>query len=399
MPHALRVGIVGAGVAGLAAAILLGRQGHRVSLIERAPALGPVGAGLLLHPSGQRALAAMGLLEAVIARAEPIASIHARTHHGRTLVRLEYSRLGSAVCGYGVHRGDLFSVLYQEAQNQGVCFTLKTTVVSSRQSTDHIFAHDAGGATHGPFDLLIAADGSRSRLRGSCMPRAIAREFPLGAAWFSGRSAQPRHELRQVTRGTRQLIGLLPLGDGRCSLFCAMPRSGKESLAGEGLANLKRQIVSLCPDAAELVRQIERPEQLACTTYTIASLPRWDAGRLIFLGDAAHSTTPHLGQGVNLALLDAQAMAGALADCSPSDVPTALHHAAALRRRHVMWSWRLSNAMGPLFQDDGRLLGIARDAVLPWLPGIPLLGKLMVETMAGTKTGLFRRLPRAGGER
>src|SRR5882724_3102457 len=98
----LRVGIVGCGVAGLTSAVVLGRGGHEVTLIERAPVLGPVGAGLLLQPSGQLGLRRLGLLEEVVARAEPIEGLHALTHRRRTLVRLCYRAIDPAMVGYGV---------------------------------------------------------------------------------------------------------------------------------------------------------------------------------------------------------------------------------------------------------------------------------------------------------
>ena len=230
-----RIGIVGCGVAGLASAVALARRGHRVTLIERAPALGPVGAGLLLQPSGQLALRHLGLLDEVIAGAEPIDALHAWTHRGRTLVRLPYRRLGPGFTGYGVHRGDLFAVLQEHARRAGATFRLGITVAGSRQAGDEIVAVDDAGNDHGPFDVLIAADGSRSRLRAAPQLGARVREFPLGAAWFSGRSEAVRGRLHQVTRGTRQLIGMLPLGGGRCSLFCALPPGGGEALRHGGL--------------------------------------------------------------------------------------------------------------------------------------------------------------------
>jgi 2-polyprenyl-6-methoxyphenol hydroxylase-like FAD-dependent oxidoreductase len=292
-----RVGIVGCGVAGLAAAVLLGRSGHRVTLIERAGKLAPVGAGLLLQPSGQMALRAMGLLDEVIARAEPIDGLHAWTHRRRTLVHLPYRRLGNGHCGYGVHRDDLFQVLYRHACEAGVEFQLGVTVQTSRQSADAIFAVDGAGNSQGPFDVLIAADGSRSLLRNSPGIGARIREFPLGAAWFSGRCDAVRGRLHQVTRGGRQLIGLLPVGGGRCSLFCALPRGGKEEWARRGIEQVKREIVSLCPQAAELMGQIVSLENLTCTRYAMVRLGSWNAGRLVCIGDAAHATTPTSGAG------------------------------------------------------------------------------------------------------
>jgi 2-polyprenyl-6-methoxyphenol hydroxylase-like FAD-dependent oxidoreductase len=385
-----RVGIVGCGVAGLAAAVLLGRSGHRVTLIERAGALAPVGAGLLLQPSGQMALCAMGLLDEVIARAEPIDGLHAWTHRGRTLVHLAYRRLGDGHRGYGVHRDDLFQVLYRHACAAGVEFQLGVTVENSRETAEGIFAVDSAGNLCGPFDVLIGADGSRSLLRNSPELGAKVREFPLGAAWFSGRCDAVRGRLHQVTRGGRQLIGLLPLGEGRCSLFCALPRGGKEELERRGIERVKAEIVELCPEAEGLMGQIGSVGDLMCTRYAIVRLGRWNAGRLVCIGDAAHATTPHLGQGVNLALLDALAVAGELEQCET--VGEALERAATFRRRQVMWCWRLSNLLGPVFQNESWLLSMGRDLALPWMARLPVVGRVMVGTMAGLRTGMFSRL-------
>ena len=164
MTRPLHIGIVGCGVAGLAAAVALGRMSHRVTLIERAPALGLVGAGLLLQPSGQLALRHLGLLDAAIARAEPIDALHAWTHRGRTLVRLPYSKLGPGHTGYGVHRGDLFQVLHDAATRAGALFQLGTTILASRQTEREIFAVDDAGREHGPFDAArVVAAGQAPR--------------------------------------------------------------------------------------------------------------------------------------------------------------------------------------------------------------------------------------------
>jgi 2-polyprenyl-6-methoxyphenol hydroxylase-like FAD-dependent oxidoreductase len=332
----------------------------------------------------------LGLFEQVIARAERIEGLHAWTHRRRTLVHLSYHRLRGDHCGYGVHRDDLFQVLYQHARAASVNFQLGVTIESSAQTATEILAIDSAKTHHGPFDVLIAADGARSLLRRAPELGATVHEFPLGTAWFSGRGDSVRNKLHQVTRGGRQLIGLLPLGQGRCSLFCALPRGGKEELARRGLDHVKNEITTLCPQAQSLVSQIDTLSDLTCTRYALVSLKKWSTGRLICIGDAAHSTTPHLGQGVNLALLDALAVADELN--SATDAIEALTCAAQFRRRQVTWCWRLSNLLGPVFQNESRLLATARDMVLPWLPRLPWIGWSMVGTMAGLHTGLFSRL-------
>src|SRR6478735_3252239 len=90
-----RIAIVGCGMAGTMAATLLARAGHDVAIFERAPRVGPVGAGLLLQPSGQAVLRRAGLLDDAVRDAEVIEEMHAVTHTGRTLVRLVYGDLAS----------------------------------------------------------------------------------------------------------------------------------------------------------------------------------------------------------------------------------------------------------------------------------------------------------------
>jgi 2-polyprenyl-6-methoxyphenol hydroxylase-like FAD-dependent oxidoreductase len=151
----------------------------------------------------------------------------------------------------------------------------------------------------------------------------------------------------------------------------------------------ENEITTLGPQAQSLMSQINTLNDLTCTNYALVSLKKWNAGRLVCIGDAAHSTTPHLGQGVNLALLDALAFADEL---NGADAIEALTRAAHFRRRQVMWCWQLSNLLGPIFQNESRLLAMTRDRVLPWLPHLPWIGRAMVGAMAGLHTGLFSRL-------
>src|SRR4051812_20503412 len=111
MPRRFRVGIVGFGVAGAATAYLLARDGHRVTLIERAQAVEPIGAGVLLQCSGQAVLRHLGLLDHVLAHAAPIDELYARHVGGRALVRNKYGDYAPGTRAYGVHRGVLFNAL------------------------------------------------------------------------------------------------------------------------------------------------------------------------------------------------------------------------------------------------------------------------------------------------
>src|SRR5262245_65006019 len=128
----IRIGIAGAGTAGLAAAAFLARDGHRVALFERFEEPKPVGAGLLLQPTGLACLARLGLDGAVLAYGQAIHSIYGETSDGRPILDIGYHELGAHVFGLGIHRGALFSVLHAVVLRLGIGLTTATEIAASR---------------------------------------------------------------------------------------------------------------------------------------------------------------------------------------------------------------------------------------------------------------------------
>lgn len=114
----------------------------------------------------------------------------------------------------------------------------------------------------------------------------------------------------------------------------------------------------------------------------------WNTGRTVYLGDAAHATSPQLGQGANLALVDAWTLARCLA-VEPS-LHDALYAYSAARRGHLGWYQFVTRALTPLFQSDYELLGALRDAVMGPLCRVPFVHRQMVEGMAGIARGPWR---------
>jgi 2-polyprenyl-6-methoxyphenol hydroxylase-like FAD-dependent oxidoreductase len=122
------IAIVGGGTAGLATACLLARSRYRVTVFERFENPMPVGAGILVQPTGMAVLASMGLLDAVAARASRIERMDGRTLSGRRIMDIRYADAGTGCHGLGVHRGNLFQVLHDAAFHAGVEFRLGTEV-------------------------------------------------------------------------------------------------------------------------------------------------------------------------------------------------------------------------------------------------------------------------------
>jgi 2-polyprenyl-6-methoxyphenol hydroxylase-like FAD-dependent oxidoreductase len=114
-------------------------------------------------------------------------------------------------------------------------------------------------------------------------------------------------------------------------------------------------------------------------------MPRWHGGRLVFLGDAAHATSPQLGQGCNLALCDAAALADALATFPA--IEDALSAYTEARRAHLAFYQLATRALTPFFQSDAMVLGGLRDWLMPLATRLPFVRREMIRSMAGTKTG------------
>lgn len=134
------------------------------------------------------------------------------------------------------------------------------------------------------------------------------------------------------------------------------------------------------------IRSLSHPSARAA----VAHLPP-AARDVVFLGDAAHATSPQLGQGCNLALCDAQALSLALA--AADSLPSALAAYSRARRRQLAFYQLATRWLTPFFQSDSRLAGQLRDVAMPLALRVPWLRRQMVLTMCGVKRGLLSSLP------
>ena len=394
----LDIGIVGCGFAGAAAAAFLARDGHRVTLYERVPAPGAVGAGILLQPTGLAVLAELGLLDAILARGAAVARLHSRTHGGRTLFDLHYARLAPELFGIGMHRGALFDALVTALREAGAQLRSGVEVCGLDTRGQHPRLLDAADAPLAEHALVLVADGARSRLRPSSGIPHRARPYPWGALWFVGEDREQRFAgtLSQVCEGTERMLGFLPTGVGAgrgstplVSLFWSIRNDRIAAWRQRGLDAWKQELLRFEPRADALLAQIREPEQVLVASYVDVVMRRFHAGRVAYLGDSAHATSPQLGQGTNLALMDALALRDALA--GEVDLERALARYARVRRAHTRFYGLASRWLTPFFQSGLRILAPLRDLGFPLLGALAPLEAQMLRTLAGVKRGILRR--------
>jgi 2-polyprenyl-6-methoxyphenol hydroxylase-like FAD-dependent oxidoreductase len=394
MQGRLRIAIVGYGAAGQAAALFLSAKGHALSVFEQAAEPGPVGAGFLLQPTGLGVLARLGLHDNALAVGQRIERLQGCTHRGRCVMDMQYADHATECFGLGMTRGSLFTLMrdaYADAARMHTAVRIASVDPQARRVTD------SKGNGYGPFDLIIAADGAHSCLRASA-PTLVRRApvYPWGAMWclVPAEGWPHSNSLQQRYGRAREMIGLLPVGQrvdraGRwLTFFFSLPGVDVEAFDATSLSRLRERVGALWPEALPLLSHIRLPEQLQRARYRDVVLHRPTLGRVVFIGDAAHAMSPQLGQGVNMALMDAAALADSL--CDHATVEQALAEYARNRQSHVAVYQRLSRWMTPLFQSDRDGLAWLRDMTFGPLARLSLTRATMLKVLTGTKMHWWR---------
>lgn len=387
----LDIAIAGCGIAGLAAALLLHRQGHAVTIYERFEAPRPLGSGLMIQPTGLAVLAELGLAGQVVAHGAAIERIYGLNTHGETVLDARYVDLGvPQACGYGIHRASLFGVLHDAVHAAGIAIRTGHEVLGTELDRDKRRLLIAGGHASPAHDLVVDALGVASPL----LPQANA-WLPFGALWTTlewpegGRFEPDR--LEQRYERARKMAGVLPTGRRRgtarneLALFWSLRGDALAAWRERGLATWKEEFLTLWPQCADLLAAICDPAELTFARYAHRTHCTPVEPRLIHVGDAWHSASPQLGQGANMALLDAWALSLALADDEP--LARRLERAAALRRSHVALYQHLTALFTPAYQSESVWPALLRDIVLAPLsrlgPG-PSIQARMVSGLTGS---------------
>ena len=394
--------MIGAGYAGISAALFLQRAGHAVTLYEAVDIPAPVGAGILLQPTGLEVLQRLGLKENTMRYGTRVDRLFCRTAKGRPVFSLKYADHDDRLFGIGLHRGVLFQVLFGAIRETSCTVKLGTRIV---QKLEGGRLRDERGNVHGPHDLLVIADGARSSLRKANFPVALDKPYPWGALWFVARD--PGHlfakELSQVVCGSRQMLGFLPTGrapqseTNLTSIFWSLrtrdAASWRRQMRLYGLHEFKKTILDFEPRSASLLTQIEHVDQILFATYRDVRLRKWinlnHDVPCVILGDAAHAMSPQLGQGSNLAFVDAITLADALEEHSTLFSALTVYQKA--RCAHLSYYQRANRLITPFFQSDALVYGLGRDLFFPWASRIPTLHSMMVETLCGNRRGFFQK--------
>lgn len=288
--------VIGAGIGGLAAAVGLRRIGWSVSVLERAPIIAEVGAGLTLWPNAVNALAALGL--DVTDRSVPtISRGNILTPRGRWVRRNHPDDVGVLA----IHRADLHDVLREALPESALHTDAEVTAVSPDGTLTC-----SGEQLRG--DLVIAADGVHSMARRTLWSsdavfqhRTVWRGVtPPGSVW-------PVQESLTMGRGIQ--FGVLPLPEERVYWFLTANEPEPNTLYADDRAEVLRRVGAWHHPIPDLIAATPEDQILHNDMLDIDPLPTFVKDHVVLLGDAAHAMTPDLGQGACQALEDAVVLA------------------------------------------------------------------------------------------
>lgn len=305
---------IGGGIGGLTAALALRQRGFAVTVIEKDPAWSVYGVGIIQQGNVLRATQALGILDQYVQAGVGFDAVEVYSPGGARLARVPSHRLLEGYpANLGIGRKALHQVLGDAAQAAGAIIRLGVIASAIEDRGDGVAVQFSDGTAR-RFDLVIGADGAHSRTRSQVFPNVPAPLFTGQAVWRYNLPRPADLDALHVYNGPTG-VGLVPISKTLMYLYVTTPEPGQPRYPHAGLAAALRAKIAQCAPA--IVKFSELITDDAAVVYrpleTLLVEDPWHRGRVVLLGDAAHVTTPHLGQGAGMAIEDSLVLAEELA--------------------------------------------------------------------------------------
>lgn len=362
-----RAVVVGGGIGGLCTAIALRQIGLEVTVYEQAPDFGEAGAGLSLWANALRALRKLGLAEAVIAAGVKVQEGALLTRSGKALT---YTRTGEFETLFGeptivIHRARLHQILLNALPAEWI--RLGETCAGFRQDETGVTVRFASGRLD-RADLLVGADGIHSVVRQKLFPDVKPR-YSGYTAWRGVVTTADALALGRTSEswGPGARFGVVPVSRGEVYWYAtANVPAGQRLTAKENKHSLHRRFRGWHDPVEKLIETTPAESILHNDVYDIEPMSQWSRGRVVLVGDAAHPTTPNLGQGACQAIESSLALASSLVQ--EPDLDAAFRRYEIGRMERTAWITNQSWQIGRIGQLENKLVCALRNFAIRLVP-------------------------------
>ena len=297
--------IIGGGIAGLTTAIALQKIGFKTVVFEAAPEIKPLGAGLILAANAIKALERIGIAHKIIPAGQPLSRFVILDHRGKTISEANSTQLSEryGLHNFAIHRVDLHQVL-MDAWKDNYLQTGKKAV-RIIQNSESVTVHFEDGTQH-MTEYLLIADGVHSAIRQQLLPYST----PRYAGYTCWRAIVENNGLMQniatETWGAAGRMGIVPLANNKIYWFlCINALQNDTTIRSLNASQLAARFKNYHTPIPQLLQATQDEQMILNDISDIKPIDQYAFGRVLLLGDAAHATTPNMGQGACQAIEDA----------------------------------------------------------------------------------------------
>ncbi|WP_462413644.1 FAD-dependent monooxygenase [Neobacillus sp. Marseille-QA0830] len=360
--------IVGGGIGGLCTGIALQQRGYDVKIYEGASSFQSLGAGLGIGSNAVKALEKLNLKDSVMKYSKVLDKMIVLSDKGKPITETD-SLLVSQRFGTDnvtIHRADLHQVLRDAL--------LPETIVVNKRCVD--FLQEKDGVTVAfedgesiRADAVVAADGVNSLFRRKLFPHSTPR-YAGYTCWrgiVTDSTIRIDQALATETWGPSGRFGIVPLADGKIYWFaCIKAKARDPQVAALGIKELQEIFRKYHSPIPEIIQSTREESLLHNDIVDIKPIPQFAFRRVVLLGDAAHATTPNLGQGAGQAMEDAFVLARCLETSETIDTAFKAYERMRLDRTNKVI--KMSKLVGQVAQIESKSLIPIRNAFLKLIP-------------------------------